>query len=80
MSVAKSSTDHNLSLKRIDAQRHDLCGMGINHFGHVVFGDYAFVELVLYKHISQVFRAISRYRIKNCSGCVNINHLLDIEQ
>ena len=34
--------------KKVVAQRLDLCGMGINRFGHVVivFGGYAFVELV----------------------------------
>ena len=46
MSVAKSSKDGNLCLKRIVAQQLDLCGMGINHFGHVVLAGYAFVELV----------------------------------
>ena len=78
MSVAKSSTEGNLCLKRIVAQRLDLCAMGIIRFGHVVFGGYALLSW--YKHISQVFRAISMYRIINCSGCVKINHLLDIEQ
>ena len=33
-------------LNRIVVQRYDLCGMGVNRFGHVVFGGYAFVELV----------------------------------
>ena len=46
MSVAKSSTDGNLCLKRIVVQRLDLCGMGIIRFEHVVFGGYAFFELV----------------------------------
>ena len=46
MNVAKSSTDRNLSLKGIVAQRHDLCGIEINRFGHVVFGGYGFIELV----------------------------------
>ena len=48
MSVAKSFTDGNLCLKRIVAQRLDLCGMGIIRFEHAVFGGtgYAFVELV----------------------------------
>ena len=46
MSVAKSSTDGNLGLKRIVTQQLDLCEMGINRFGHVVFGGYAFFELV----------------------------------
>ena len=46
MSVAKSSTDGNLCLKMIVAQRLDLCGMGIIRFEHAVFGGYAFVELV----------------------------------
>ena len=31
-------------MKRIIAQRHNLCVMGINSFGHVMFGGYAFVE------------------------------------
>ena len=54
--------------------------MGISHFGQVVFGGYAFVELVQTYSISQAFRAISMHIIKNCSGCARINHLLDVEQ
>ena len=46
MSVAKTSTDGNLCLEMIVAQRLDLCGMGINRFEHVVFGGYASVELI----------------------------------
>ena len=45
MYVAKSSTDGNLS-KRIVAQRQDLCEMGINRLGHVLFHSYVFAELV----------------------------------
>ena len=61
------------------AQRHDLCGMGIDRFGHVVFGGYASVELVqIYQPSIQGNFYVSG--IKNCSGCVKINHLLDIEQ
>ena len=44
--MAKSSTEGNLCLKRIVAQRLDLCAMGIIRFEHAVFGGYAFVELV----------------------------------
>ena len=44
--MTKGSTDGNLGLKRIVAQRQDLCGMRINRFGHVVFGGYAFIELI----------------------------------
>ena len=44
--MVKSSTGGNFGLKRIVAQQHNLGGMRINHFGHVVLGGYAFVELV----------------------------------
>ena len=54
VNVAKGSTDGNHCLKRIVAWRHNLlCGMGIKRFGHVVFGGYAFVELVQKYHAAK---------------------------
>ena len=80
MYVVESSTDGNLCLKRIIAQRHNLYEMGIHHLalGHILFRGYVFAELA--QNISQIFRAISSYGIKNRGGCVKINHLLDTEQ